>query len=92
MHAHRLSSRVLVFPPLSRPPTVDHRILCIEVDADRILGVGTGGEDGIAHRRWVAAEVRRAIGERERFYVISPKTGSEGELEPARWPACRRPG
>lgn len=62
--------------------TVDHRILCIEVEEKgEILAVGTGGEDGVAHRRWVAAEVRRAIGQGDRFYVISPNTGWEAELE-----------
>jgi hypothetical protein len=59
---------------------VNHRILCIEQQEDQILAVGTGGEDGVAHRRWLGAEVRRAIGEGERFYVLSPNTGSEAEL------------
>jgi hypothetical protein len=61
--------------------TVDHRILCIEEDEGQTLAVGTGGEDGVAHRRWTAAEVCRAIGEGERFYVVSPSTGWEADLQ-----------
>lgn len=62
-------------------PPVDHRILCIEKEEGEILAVGTGGEDGVAHRRWTAAEVRRAAGEGDRFYVVSPNTGCEAEVE-----------
>jgi hypothetical protein len=61
--------------------TVDYRILCIEEEEGQILAVGTGGQDGVAHRRWIAAEVRRAIREGDRFYVVSPNTGSEAELQ-----------
>jgi hypothetical protein len=60
---------------------VDHRILWIEEEEGEILALGTGGEDGVAHRRWTAAEVRRAIREGERFFLVSPDTGSEAELE-----------
>jgi len=60
---------------------VDHRILCIELEQGRIVAVGTGGEDGVAHRRWNPAEVRRAVREGDRFYVVSPNTGWEAELE-----------
>ncbi len=63
------------------PETVDHRILCIEEEEDRILAVGTGGEDGVAHRRWLAAEVLRAIAEGDRFYVVSPNTGWEADMQ-----------
>lgn len=60
---------------------MEHRILCIEEQDGRLLAVGTGGEDGVAHRRWLAAEVHRAIGEGERFYVISPNTGEEADVQ-----------
>jgi hypothetical protein len=61
--------------------TVDHRIVCIENQGSEILAVGSGGEDGVAHRRWLPAEVHRAIREGDRFYVVSPNTGWEAELE-----------
>lgn len=60
---------------------MDHRILCIEEEQGLIAAVGTGGEDGVAHRRWTAAEVRRAVGEGDRFYVVSPDTGWDAQLE-----------
>lgn len=59
---------------------MDHRILCIEEEEGQVVAVGTGGEDGVAHRRWMPTEVRRAIGEGDRFYVVSPNTGWEAEL------------
>jgi hypothetical protein len=59
---------------------MDHRILCIEVEEGGITALGTGGEDGVAHRRWLPAELRRAITEGERFYVTSPTTGWEADL------------
>jgi hypothetical protein len=61
--------------------TVDHRIVCIETEEGQIVAVGTGGEDGIAHRRWLSAEVRRAIADGDRFYVVSPNTGWEADLQ-----------
>jgi hypothetical protein len=63
---------------------VNHRILCIEKENGQIVAVGTGGADGadgVANRRWTPAEVRRALAEGDRFYVISPNTGSEADLE-----------
>jgi hypothetical protein len=60
---------------------VNHRVLCIEDEEGQIAAVGTGGEDGVANRRWVLAEMVRAIAEGERFYVVSPNTGWEAELE-----------
>jgi hypothetical protein len=60
---------------------VDHRILCIEEEQDEIVAVGTGDEDGVAHRRWTAAELRRSLAQGDRFFVISPNTGWEAELE-----------
>jgi hypothetical protein len=62
-------------------PIVDHRILCIEEERGAIVALGTGGEDGVAHRRWIAAEVRRAVREGDSFYVVSPNTGWETPLE-----------
>jgi hypothetical protein len=59
---------------------VDHRILCIEEEAGQIVAVGTGGEDGVANRRWIPAEVVRAITEGERFYLVSPNTGFEADV------------
>jgi hypothetical protein len=60
---------------------MDHRILCIEEEDRQILAVGTGAEDGVAHRRWMLAEVRRAIADGDRFYVVSLNTGWEADLE-----------
>ncbi len=60
---------------------MDHRILCIEEEEGQIVAVGTGEDDGVAHRRWTAIELRRALGEGDRFYVISPNTGWDAELE-----------
>ncbi len=59
---------------------MDRRILCIEQEQGQIVAVGTGGSEGVPHRRWLLAEVRRAIGEGDRFYVISPNTGEQVEL------------
>jgi hypothetical protein len=60
---------------------MEHRILCIEVEDGEIVAVGTGGEDGVAHRRWVVAEVRRAIEEGERFFIASFSAGAEAEVD-----------
>ncbi len=60
--------------------TVDYRIQCIEQEHGEIAAVGTGGSEGVPDRRWLLAEVRRAIGEGDRFYVISPNTGERVEL------------
>ncbi len=60
---------------------MDHRILCIEEEQGQILAVGTGAEDGVAHRRWTLAEVMRAVGDGDRFYVVSPNTGWAAELQ-----------
>jgi hypothetical protein len=60
---------------------VDHRILCLEEEDGRVLAAGTGGEDGVATRRWTAAEVVRAIRGGERFYVVSPNTGWDAQVE-----------
>jgi hypothetical protein len=58
-----------------------YRVSCVEKD-ERIVAVGTGGSDGVANRRWTVAEVRRALGEGDRFYTVSPSTGNEADVEP----------
>jgi hypothetical protein len=60
---------------------MENRILCIELEADEIVAVGTGGEDGVAHRRWLVAEVARAIVDGERFFAVCPSTGDEVDVE-----------
>lgn len=63
---------------------MNYRVLCIEEEARRIIAVGTGaanGAPGAADRRWTTTEVRRAIREGDRFYVISPNTGHEADLQ-----------
>jgi hypothetical protein len=60
---------------------VDYRILCIEEERGQIVAVGTGGDDGVANRRWVRAEMVRAIAGGDRFYVLSPNTGWDADLE-----------
>jgi hypothetical protein len=60
---------------------IEHRIVCVEAQDGRLSAVGTGGDDGVAHRRWTIAEVRRAVGEGERFFMLCPATGLDTDVE-----------
>ncbi|HEX4188959.1 MAG TPA: hypothetical protein VHY83_13770 [Solirubrobacteraceae bacterium] len=60
---------------------MEHRVLCVEVEHCQLVALGTGDEDAGAHRRWTVAEVRRAITEGQRFFLLSSTLGSRLYLE-----------
>jgi hypothetical protein len=57
-----------------------YQIVCVEKD-EHITAVGTGTDSARATQRWTVAEVRAAIKTGSRFYIKSPSTGAEADVE-----------
>lgn len=60
----------------------EYRIVCVETEHPHrhITHVGTGSDPNAANYRWTVTQVRNAIFNGDRFYTVSPSTGTTADV------------